>query len=201
MNANRLRLLCLAALTVTATALTACGGGHKAPAAPGTAQNPLKAQATPTAVSRPGARTNEAATPSEPAGKAGYQELVQRQSRHPQKRFTPCNLVTAAQARAIIGSPIQAPIEAAQGPTCVYRTRDGKSFVTLAVQSIDFKKTVKPHMKLRHRVAVSNHTAYCGTFGQPMLYLPLGQGRVLSVAAHCSVAKQFAIKAVRQLPA
>lgn len=201
MNANRPRLLCLAALTVAATTLTACGGSHSAPPAAGTPQNPLKAQATPTAESRPGARTNEASTPSAPTGKVGYQELVQRQSRHPQKRFTPCNLVTAAQARAIIGAPIQAPIEAAQGPTCVYRTRDGKGLVTLAVQSIDFKKAVKPHMNLRHRVAVSSHTAYCGTFGQPMLYLPLAQGRVLSVAARCAVAKQFAIKAVRQLPA
>jgi hypothetical protein len=34
-----------------------------------------------------------------------------------------------------------------------------------------------------------------------MLYLPLSGGRVLAVGAHCAVAKQFAIRAVRQLPA
>jgi hypothetical protein len=126
---------------------------------------------------------------------------VQRQSRHPHKRFTPCNLVTAAQARAIFRAPTLDPVEAAQGPTCVYRTRDGKGFATVAVQSLNFSKVVKPHLRLRHKVAVSNRTAYCGTFGQPMLYVPLSKGRVLSIAAQCTIAKQFAIKAVRQLSA
>jgi hypothetical protein len=201
MTANRLRLSTLAVLVAAATTVSACGGGSAPKAAPGTPDNPLQAQATPTAASKQGARTNEAATPSAPSGKAGYQQLLESQSSNPQKRFTPCNLVSRAQARAILGAPILDPIEADQGPTCVYRSKDGKSFVTLAVQTLDFKKAVKPHMKASHRVAVSDRTGYCGTFGQPMLYVPLSKGRVLSVAAHCTVAKQFAIKAVPHLPA
>jgi hypothetical protein len=107
--------------------------------------------------------------------------------------------VTARQAHAILGVPLREPTEAPQGPTCIYRTRTGRTFVTVALQSVDFK-TLRPQLHLRHRVDVSNRTAYCGTFGQPMLYVPLSQGRVLMVAAQCSVAKQFALRAVRQLP-
>jgi hypothetical protein len=68
------------------------------------------------------------------------------------------------------------------------------------VQTVDFDK-LKPRLRPRQRIAVTGRTAYCGTYGQPMLYVPLSGGRVLSVAAHCAIAKQFAIAAVRQLPA
>ena len=198
------RLIALLALAIAAIAMTACGGSSKPAPAPGSPEKPLVAEQTRLGggASTSG-RSNEAAASPSAASEAtpGYQSLVRKQSRHPRSRFTPCNLVTAAQARAIVGAPMLDPIEAPQGPTCIYRARNGKSFVTVAVQSIDFKKKVKPHLKLRQRVAVSSHTAYCGTYGQPMLYLPLSGGRVLAVGAHCAVAKQFAIRAVRQLPA
>jgi hypothetical protein len=111
---------------------------------------------------------------------------------------TPCDLVTAAQARAILGAPMREPVEAAQGPTCIYRTRDGRAFVTVAVQTLEFAK-LRPHLRLARRVAVSGRTAWCGTYGQPMLYVPLSRGRLLSIAARCAVARRFAIRAVPQL--
>jgi hypothetical protein len=191
MNGNHVRPLCLAALVTVGAAITACGAGHSAPGSP---QRPLVAEQTRLGGAAAG-RSNEGAA-SQP--QPGYDTLVKKQPRHPRARFTPCNLVTAAQATAIVGAPVQEPIEAPQGPTCIYRTRNGKSFVSVVVQSSDFKK-LKPRLRLRQRVDVSNRTAYCGTYGQPMLYLPLSGGRVLSVAAHCSIAKQFAIRALRQL--
>lgn len=199
MTATRLRPLTLAALATVAAALSACGAGHSTPAAPGSPQKPLVAEQTRLGGAAASGRSNEGAASAAQA-KPGYDALLKKQPRHPRTRFTPCNLVTAAQATAIVGAPIREPVEAPQGPTCIYRTRNGKSFVSVAVQMSDFKK-LKPHLRLRQRVAVSDRTAYCGTYGQPMLYVPLSGGRVLSVAAHCSIAKQFAIRAVRQLPA
>jgi hypothetical protein len=195
------RLLGLLALVSAGITLTACGGSSKPPAAAGSPEKPLVAEQDRlgSANTTNGGRNEGAASPSQV--KPGYESLVRKQSSHPRSRFTPCNLVSAAQARAIIGSPMLDPIEAPQGPTCIYRSRDGKSFVTLGVQALDFQKKVKPRLKLSHRVAVGSRTAYCGTYGQPMLYLPLSGGRVLSIAGHCAMAKQFAIKAVRQLPA
>jgi hypothetical protein len=197
MTGNRVRLLCLVALTGMAATLTACGGDSEPAAAPGSAERPLVAEQTRLGGAVADGRSNEAAASASQAT-PGYDKLLKQQSRHPRSRFTPCNLVTAAQARAIIGAPLQEPIEAPQGPTCVYRSRNGKSFVSVAVQTLDFNK-LKSRLRVGHRVDVSNRTAYCGTYGQPMLYVPLSHGRVLSVAAHCAVAKQFAIRAVRQL--
>jgi hypothetical protein len=106
--------------------------------------------------------------------------------------------VTKAQAGAIVGAPLQDPLEAPQGPTCIYRSRDGKRFVTLAVQPVAFSK-LKRQMHQRRQVAVSNKTAFCGMLGQPILYVPLSGSRVLSVAAPCQVARKFAARAVQRL--
>jgi hypothetical protein len=198
MNATRARLVGLIALVIAGTSLTACGGNGSTPAAPGSPEKPLVAEQPRPVSDASGGRSNEAAPSGSPV-KPGYQKLVEAQPRHPRTRFTPCNLVTAAQARAIIGAPMQEPVEAPQGPTCVYRSRNGKSFVTVAVQRLDFKRTVKPRLRLRRQVDVSQRTGYCGTYGQPMLYVPLAHGQLLSVAGQCAVAKKFAIRAVRQL--
>jgi Protein of unknown function (DUF3558) len=168
---HRLRLLL--ALTGAAIALAACGGSTPAPA-PGSSQNPLSAKQT----------------PSDDDSSAAH---------HPRAGGAPCNLVTAAQARAILGAPMRAPVVAAQGPTCIYRTRDGGGFVTLAVQARDFQ-TLRPHLRLARRVSVAGRAAWCGTYGQPMLYVPLARGRLLSVAARCAVGRRFALRAVRRLP-
>jgi hypothetical protein len=192
-SAAGVRLLVpIAVLSVTAL-LAACGGSEK-PAAPGTPQNPLVG--TPTQSNSSTGRSNEgqANADSEP----GYQKLVQRQTTKPQSRFTPCNLVSRAQAQAILGGPVRAPVEAPQGPTCIYKSQSGKTFITLAVQSLDFDR-VKKQIRRRQAVTISNRSAYCGLYGQPMLYVSLSRQRVLSVAAPCPVAKQFAARAVARL--
>jgi hypothetical protein len=201
---NTMRLLALAALVAAAVGLTACGGDSSKPAAPGSPQNPLVGkQPTPgdgMGGGTAGGRSNEAAASASSAKATGpgYDTLLDAQSSHPRSRFTPCNLVTQRQAQAILGAPLQDPVEAAQGPTCIYRSKDGRSFVTLAVQSLDFAK-LKPRLRLPRRVTVGERIAYCGTYGQPMLYVPLRGGRVLSVAGRCEIARRFASRAVRQL--
>jgi hypothetical protein len=180
-----MRVLCLIAVAALSALLAACGGSE--PPAPGSAQNPLPAK-TPAAV------TSEGKQPQQP----GYKALLERQSNKPGHRFSPCALVTKAQARAIIGAPVLDPVEAPQGPTCIYKSKRGDRFVTLAMQQTELAK-------LRHRlqgdraVQVAKRTAYCGTYGQPMLYLPVSNGRVLSIAAPCKVATGFAATAARRL--
>jgi hypothetical protein len=203
------RALSLIALVLLTALLTACGAQSTPKPAPGSPQNPLVAQAPQDAVTS--GRLNEAAPAAKGTGGAGaegaqpkaavqpgYQKLVERQGSKPRSRFTPCNLVTKAQAGAIVGAPLQDPLEAPQGPTCIYRSQDGKRFVTLAVQSVPFSK-LKHQMHKRQQVAVSNKTAFCGVLGQPILYVPLSGRRVLSVAAPCKVARKFAVTAVQRL--
>jgi hypothetical protein len=193
-----MRLLALVALAAAAIAVTACGGDTKPPAAPGSAEKPLVGKQPTPGGGTAGGRLNEAAASGTKAKGPGYDALLDSQSSHPRSRFTPCNLVTEKQAQAILGAPLLDPVEAAQGPTCIYRSKDGRSFVTLAVQSLDFAK-LKPRLRVARRVTVGARTAYCGTYGQPMLYVPLSSGRVLSVAGRCEVARRFASRAVRQL--
>jgi hypothetical protein len=203
------RSLSLIALLLMAALLAACGGQSKPKPPPGSPENPLVAQAPKDTVTQ--GRLNEAAPAAKGTSSAGaegtkpkadarpgYQKLVERQASKPHSRFTPCNLVTKAQAGAIVGAPLQDPLEAPQGPTCIYRSQDGKRFVTLAVQSVAFSK-LKHQMHKRQQVTVSNKTAFCGMLGQPILYVPLSGSRVLSVAAPCQVARKFAARAVPRL--
>jgi hypothetical protein len=112
----------------------------------------------------------------------------------------PCSLVTRSQAARIIGGPVLEPLQAPQGPTCIYRSRSGKRFVTLAVQTVDFAK-LKRQVRNSRRISVSDRPGLCGTVGQPMLYVPLSARRVLSVSAPCGVATRFAATAVSRLTA
>jgi hypothetical protein len=180
------------ALALTAASLAACGGDdERVSAAPGTPANPLAAVADPTEAGR----TTE---PGSPAAQPGYQDLLASQTSAPQQRFTPCNLVTAKHARSIVGAPIDQPFEAPQGPTCIYRTQDGSSLITLAVQRADFRQ-IKPAIRGRRTLAVAGRDAFCGLHGQAMLYVPLSRGRILSIAAPCDVARDFAHEALRNL--
>ena len=187
-----MRSPCLIALLSLSTALlAACGGGSSKPSAPpGSPQNPLVAQ-----TEKSGA-ASEAAPAA--ATKPGYQGLVESQGSKPRSRFTPCNLVSKAQAQAIVGAPLRDPLEAPRGPTCIYRTRDGRHLVALAVQSVDFAK-LKRRIHGRQPVSVADRSAFCGTLGAPMLYVELPRRRVLSVAARCEVGRRFATAAVRRL--
>jgi len=174
-----MRIRHLIPLLALAGLLSACGG-TPASHPSGSAANPSKGATTPKTAS---GRSNEAsgaeqAAAVETAGSA------------------PCTLVSREQASAILGERIAKPSEAVQGPTCIYRGH--KSFVTVAVQTLDFDK-LKPKLGLRQRFALNDKVAYCGNYGQQMLYVPLSQGRVLSVAAPCPRAKRFAALAVRAL--
>jgi hypothetical protein len=176
----RMLLGCLGATAL----LAGCGGGEKQ-AAPGSPQNPLVGK-------------TQAASEKRKAAEPGYKTLLKRQDGRPQSRFTPCGLVTRAQASAIVGEPVQLPFEAPQGPTCVYRTVKGKGLVTLAVQKAEFAKA-KTNLQQAAKVDLGNRTGVCGQYGQPTLYAPLSHGRMLTVAAPCGVAKRFAARAVRAL--
>ena len=124
--------------------------------------------------------------------KPGYDALVERQSSKPRSRFTPCNLVTRAQARAILGAPVLAPVEAPQGPTCIYRTRAGDGFVTRRRAAGRRSSAIEPRLRQRRRIDVAGRAAYCGTYGQPMLYVPLARGRACSPSPdRCDVARRL----------
>lgn len=110
----------------------------------------------------------------------------------------PCSLVSTTQARAIIGSAILAPLEAPQGPTCIYQTKSGTPYITLAVQTVDFAK-LRKQIRNTRSISVASRTAYCGTYGKPMLFLPVTGGRVLSITAPCTLAQRFAAKAATHL--
>jgi hypothetical protein len=199
------------AVGLSALALSACGGDAKPKAAPGAEANPLTA-------TRPGELSTPPATGSGadeqnsgakvPAGEPstrkateaapGYKALLDRQTAKPRQRFTPCNLVTGREAQSIVGEPMQVPVEAPQGPTCIYRPRTGKELIALAIQDASFAKIKRQIDDLR-QVDVSDRTAYCGTYGQPVLYVPLGAGRLLSVNAECDIARGFAVKALSHL--
>lgn len=200
------RLLCASALVSMAAALGACGGGgdDQPHAAAGSPQRPLvgkieaetqsgrKNESTQKAAQKGTASQGEAAAADAP----NYSKLLARQTKKPRSRFTPCNLVSPSQARAILGGEIQAPLEAPQGPTCIYRTKSGSSFVTVAVQTLKLDRAMK-QLHDRRMVSVSEHPAYCGVYGQPMLYAGLSGGRVLTIGARCGIAKQFAAHAVQ----
>jgi predicted small lipoprotein YifL len=178
-------------LAVAAVATLAACGNDRPPSPPGSRANPLVAKT----------QSQKAREPGSPAAtaKPGYQQLLKRQQKAgPTTRFTPCNLVTRAQAGVILGGPIRPLLEAPQGPTCIYRAEKGKDLVTVAVQQVDFKK-VKGQLRQPTRLKIASRTAICGQYGQPMLYARLSSGRVLAVAASCPVAKQFASRALTRL--
>ncbi|MGH2853443.1 MAG: hypothetical protein ACRDLF_04535 [Solirubrobacteraceae bacterium] len=117
------------------------------------------------------------------------------------KALNPCSLVSRAQAQGILGRPVGQPVDAPQGPTCVYTPRGAKTIVTLAVVATDFS-TLKPQAHLRDRmsVAVSGRAAYCGVAGVPTMIVPLAPGRFLTVTAPCPIAASFAAKALSHIP-
>jgi hypothetical protein len=186
MNARAV-LGCLTVVTV----LAGCGGEAAAPK--GSHENPLQA-------TRPSTAKGSAREPGGSAQpKLDYKTLLKHQSGEAAgTRFTPCSLVTRAPARAILGQPVKLPSEAPQGPTCIYRAAKGDGFVTLAVQPVSFAKA-KRNLDKPTKVDLGSRTGVCGKYGQTMLYAPLSQGRMLTVAAECSVAKRFAAQAVRAL--
>ena len=155
-------------------------------------------------VRRPRADDAVAATRPPPprtvrGGSPAIEKLVEQQSRKPAKRFTPCNLVTEAQARAIVGAPIEQPFEAPAGSD-LHLPQPGRQELRHGRGAVASTSTSSSRSSSSAgALTSSDRTAYCGHFGQDMLYVPLSRGRVLSVAAPCDVARQFAAKAVQRL--
>jgi hypothetical protein len=116
------------------------------------------------------------------------------------KTLDPCTLVTREEAQTIVGKPVGKPVDALQGPTCIYSVQGAKAPVTLAVQALHFS-TVKPQSQLQDRITltIAGHSAYCGVAGTPTLIVPLSAGRFLSVVAPCPIASSFAAKALGRI--
>jgi hypothetical protein len=116
------------------------------------------------------------------------------------KKLDPCSLVSRAQAQAILGKPVTQPVDAPQGPTCIYAPQGAKRLVTVAVVATDFS-TLEPQTHLRDRmsVTVSGRAAYCGVAGAPTMIVPLTPGRFLTVTAPCPIAASFAAGALKHL--
>jgi hypothetical protein len=118
------------------------------------------------------------------------------------KTLDPCSLVSRTQAQAILGKPVGQPVDAPQGPTCIYTPQGAKSLVTVAVVATDFSK-IQPQAHLRDRmsVTVSGRAAYCGVAGVPTMIVPLTPGRFLTVTAPCPIAASFATRALSHIHA
>lgn len=220
MRSARIVLPLLAAIAMFAVAGVA-GGGEKAP--PGSESNPLVAVPNPTPTRIPSdeqpaneaprqadGRPAEAPKPRSTKTQQGSTALHRSEPmvappetprQHKEQSTSanrPCSLVSKAQARQIIGAPIIDPLEAPQGPTCIYQTASGKPYVTLTVRKTSMA-ALRDQMRDRREVSVAGRTAYCGTMGGPVLHLPLSDDRVLSLAATCAMAQRFAAAAVERL--
>ena len=112
----------------------------------------------------------------------------------------PCTLVSQSEARSIVGGPMEVPLEAPLGPTCIYQASGHKRSITLAVESINFSQ-VKRHITHTKQVVVQGRSAYCGNYGQPTTFVPLSGNQVLTVTAPCSEGKLFAARALPRLKA
>lgn len=210
-----------ALLGVAAALLLGACGGSSSPSSSSSAA----AAASP--ASHPGSGTNaigrsqvEAARKVLPISRYLGSDQVRSSSNHPVKARTqvgmiddevsatgaktldPCSLVSRAQAQAILGKPVGQPVDAPQGPTCIYTPQGAKSLVTVAVVATDFSK-IQPQAHLRDRmsVTVSGRAAYCGVAGAPTMIVPLTPGRFLTVTAPCPIAASFATKALSHIPA
>ena len=181
-----MRLL-IAVLAASALLVSACGGGGDS-----ATERPAAApEAKLTEITKDGRSNEAAASPGArpPAVNSDAAAIGATQ---------PCKLVSRGQAKAILGGTVLAPLEAPQGPTCIYRTKDGKGYVTLAVQSEDFGRLAKK-LQMTKRADIGDNRAYCGVNGQDVLYAQVSDEWVLSVAGPCKVAQRFAEQALKAL--
>lgn len=110
----------------------------------------------------------------------------------------PCSLVPKSTATEVIGTPLLEPVQARQGPTCIYRSRNGKHYVTLMVQRANYSR-LAAKVRRRREVTIATRRGVCGTFGGPVLYVPVAARRVLTIGGSCSVATRFAARALASL--
>jgi hypothetical protein len=180
-------LRAIALISLTTLLIAACGGSGDGGSAAQPEPTVVAKQSAPVDPDGKGplpARSNEVNAGSEAASGSSPK--------------APCRLVTRSQAQTILGQTVQKPVEAPQGPTCIFRSDDGKQFVTLAVQQRSVKDLMREVGK-REAVKVNDSVGFCGRKGQQTLYVALSPQRVLSVGAPCEVAQEFAERAMRQL--
>jgi hypothetical protein len=114
------------------------------------------------------------------------------------KAANPCALVTRSEARAIVGAPIVGQSEAPLGPTCIFRVHGQRPIITLTVERSTLAATAR-RLKSPQHTAIRGHIAVCGMLGQPMLFVPIGGGRILNVTAPCTMATALAATALTRL--
>ena len=132
------------------------------------------------------------------ATSAKRRKTARKQRALPPSASRPCSLVTKRQARAIVGAPVLEPLEAPQGPTCIYQTKARTTYVTLVVQRVDFAK-LRKQIRNPRSVSIAGRTGYCGSYGRHMLVVPVKGGRTLTISAPCRMAVRFASRAAAHL--
>jgi hypothetical protein len=112
----------------------------------------------------------------------------------------PCTLLSQTEVQTALHQQVGKPVEAPQGPTCIYAPQNTGRQITVAVESLPFSK-IKPQAQLQDRISltVAGHSAYCGTSGGQRLIIPLGENRYLTVAAPCPIAASLAAKAIGRI--
>lgn len=114
-----------------------------------------------------------------------------------QRIVDPCDLVSRAQAQAILGTALAAPREAPLGPTCIYR--GAHAFMTVSLQTRSFK-ALRAGQRSLHRFYGLRRQAWCGgTAGATTLFVRVAADRVLSVGAPCITAGRLAAHALASL--
>jgi hypothetical protein len=200
----------VAGLALVGAGLAACGGSDhaaKTPAGPqdsvASAKPAVKASPAGSPKAKHSGSTQAAAKKPEPSRKRdiasakAQQRQAARSAQQAGSAHSICGLVSPAEAASILGKAVRAPVVAKQGPTCIYRTREG-DLTTVSVQAAPLRE-LAAHMRDQRDVAVASRAGVCGTLGQPMLYLPLGGRQVLAVTGKCEVARQFASHALPRL--
>ena len=157
-------------------ALAGCGGDEPAAAA----RNPRPARAGRAArAGRQGAASPAAEASRDGDGRReqpGYKALVEQPARKPRERFTPVQPGHRSAGAGDHRRADRAPVEAPQGPTCIYRSRDGATTSSRSPsRQSNFGDDQAADGRIAREVEVVDRAAYCGTYGQPMLYVPLAR--------------------------
>lgn len=110
----------------------------------------------------------------------------------------PCSLVTTAEAQAALGGQLDQPVEAPQGPTCIFKLTSGTIAATIAVENAPLARFID-RMKGSKSLVIAKHLTYCGILGSPTLVSEVGANSLLVVSAPCSVAQKLAADALPHL--
>jgi hypothetical protein len=112
------------------------------------------------------------------------------------KPVEPCTLVTAGQARKILGAGTKVS-EHMQGPTCVFQG-SGRE-VTMVVMETPLQPLVKG-ARSAHSLTLAGHQAWCLRYEGDSVVADVGEGRVLQVSGSCPAATRLAAAALPHVP-